>query len=70
MSQRLELILDDAEMEAIQRQADGRRIPASEWVRQRLFELRQGRPAKSAEEKLRAIRQAASHSFPTADIEQ
>ena len=70
MSRRLELILDDAELEDIQRKARERQISASEWVRQTLFELRPGKPAKSAEEKLRAIRKAASHNFPTADIEQ
>jgi hypothetical protein len=70
MSRRLELILDDAELEDIQRMARERRISASEWVRQTLFEIRPGKPAKSPEEKLTAIRQAASHSFPTADIEQ
>ena len=45
MSRRLELILDDAELEDIQRKAREQQISASEWVRQTLFELRPGKPA-------------------------
>jgi hypothetical protein len=65
MSCRLELILDDAELEDIQRRARERQMSAAGWVRQTLREVRGRGPARSAEEKLSAVRRAAAHSFPT-----
>jgi hypothetical protein len=70
MSQRLELILDDSELEDIQRIARERQMSAAEWARRALREVRHRVPSKSPEEKLNALRRAAEHSFPTADIDQ
>lgn len=47
---------------------DGLRLP--EWVRLHLREARRHGPAKTAEQKLQAIRVATSYSFPTGDIDQ
>lgn len=42
----------------------------SEWVRHALRRARRSEPAFEAGRKLEAIRAAARHEFPTADIEQ
>jgi hypothetical protein len=70
MSQRLELILDDSELEDIQRLARERQMSAAEWVRGTLRAVRQRVPSKSSTEKLNAVRRAVKHSFPTVDIDQ
>ena len=63
-------MLEDSELEEIQRMAHERRMSTTDWVRQTLQEARRRGHSKSPEEKLKALRLAASHSFPTADIEQ
>ena len=46
-------------------------MTTAEWVRQALRTARQGAaPAAGATAKLRAVRAAARHAFPTADIDQ
>ncbi len=68
MTKRLQVLLDEEEYEEIQGVARRQRMTLAEWVRQAL------RKAKSdgddnVEAKLRAIAEAARHSFPTADID-
>ena len=46
------------------------RLTVSEWVRQTLREARRRQPGRDAGRKLQAIRAAASHAFPTTDIDQ
>ena len=41
----------------------------AEWVRQALAHARRREPLGDVEKKLAAIRAAAKHEFPTADIE-
>lgn len=70
MSKRLQVLLDEQELEEIQRIARGQRTTVAEWVRQALRSARQQEPLGDAGRKLEAVRVAAVHSFPTGDIDQ
>jgi hypothetical protein len=70
MSRRLQVILDDVELEEIQRAAERAELTLSEWVRRALREARGRQPSRSEEAKLEAVRAASAHRFPTADIER
>jgi hypothetical protein len=70
MSIRLQVVLSAAELREIQKAARRDRLTVSEWVRQTLREARRRQPGRDAGRKLQAIRAAASHAFPTADIDQ
>lgn len=70
MSKRLQVLLPDKEMSDIQRLAKRESLTVGEWVRRALREARSIRPAAAPEVKLKAVRRAVTHSFPTAGIEQ
>ena len=70
MSKRLQVLLPDQEMSEIQRLAKRDRVSVGEWVRRTLREARMSRSGIPPEAKLKAVRRAASYSFPTADVEQ
>ena len=62
------MVLDEAELHEIRRAARRDRLTVSEWVRRCLREARRRQPARDADRKVQAIRAAARHEFPTADI--
>jgi hypothetical protein len=68
MSKRLQVLLDEAEFRDLQRVARSERVTVAEWVRQTLREARRRVPAGDPARKVAAIRAAARHEFPTADI--
>lgn len=70
MSKRLQVLLQDAEMEEIRQIARRHRLTVGEWVRQALRATRNQEPAVAAAGKLKAVRKAAEHSFPSADIRE
>ncbi|MDJ0863411.1 MAG: antitoxin [Gammaproteobacteria bacterium] len=70
MSKRLQVILDDAEMNEIRRIAQRRQLTVAEWVRQALRAARREEPEADAGKKLKVVRAASRHSFPTADVDQ
>jgi hypothetical protein len=70
VTKRLEVLLDDGELREIQRLARAQRLTVAEWVRQALRAARQRQPSGDVQKKLSAIRAAARHDFPTADIDQ
>ena len=70
MSTRLQVLLEETEMEEIRRQARRHNLTVAEWVRQALRERRRQESAKDSPEKLRIVRKAVEHSFPTGDIGQ
>lgn len=70
MSKRLQVILEDREMKEIRTLARRRRITVAEWVRGALRAAKAEEPAADPLRKLRALRAATAHSFPTADIEE
>jgi len=70
MSKRLQVLLPDSEMQEIRRIARRHRLTVGEWVRQVLRAAQDRQPAADPGVKLKAARQAAEGSFPTAEIEQ
>jgi hypothetical protein len=70
MTKRLQVLLEDAELREIQRAARRRRMTVSEWVRMGLRHARASEGARDVQAKLDAIRRAATHDYPTGDIEQ
>jgi hypothetical protein len=70
MSKRLQVILDDEELLEIQRIAELKQMTVAEWVRQTLRAARKGESTGDPTSKLAAIRAAARHSFPTADVDE
>jgi hypothetical protein len=69
MSRRLQVVLDDAEFDAIRDVASREGVTVSEWVRRVLSSARRQQPAGDQARKLAAVRAAARHRFPTADID-
>jgi hypothetical protein len=67
---RLQVLLPEDELSAIQRLAKDERLTVGEWVRRALRAAREGRPSIGPEAKLKAIRSATSYSFPAPDIDQ
>jgi hypothetical protein len=70
VTKRLQVLLDDGELREIQRLARAQRLTVAEWVRQALRAARRRQPSGDLQKKLSAIRTAARHDFPTADIAQ
>jgi hypothetical protein len=69
MSIRLQVVLEEPELREIQQAARRERLTVSEWVRRCLRDARRRRPGRDAGRKLQAIRAAARHALPTADID-
>ena len=70
MSKRLQVILDDTEMAQIREMAARRNLTVAAWVRQALRAAGYREPSRGAEKRIAAIRAAAKHSFPTAEIDE
>lgn len=70
MNKRLQVLVDEEELEEIRRVAEARHMTVAEWVRNAMREERRREPSTSPERKIAAIRAAAEHRFPTADVEQ
>ena len=64
------MVFDDAEYRQLRRVAERKGLSVSEWVRQAIRAAARAQPATSKEAKLAAIRSAARHRFPTADIDR
>lgn len=70
MSKRLQVLLKDPEYLEIQEAARSRDMSVAEWVRQALSLVRRSESSGSLGKKLDAIRTAARHGYPTADIDR
>jgi hypothetical protein len=70
MSTRLQVVVDEVELEQYQQAAREQGMTVSEWVRQTLRHARQQSASGDVAGKLAAIRRGALHEFPTADIDQ
>lgn len=70
MSKRLQVLLGEEEFEQIRALAAREGLTVSEWVRQVLRRVRREHPSGDQARKLAAVRAAARHEFPTADIER
>ena len=62
--------MDDEEYREIQQVAERKQLTVSEWVRWALRRARREEPSVRAGQKLDAVREAARHEYPTADIDQ
>jgi hypothetical protein len=69
MTKRLQVLFEDDELREIQRLARRQRMTTAEWVRRSLRSAREAEGGADVGQKLAAVRAAASHAFPTADID-
>ena len=70
MSKRLQVLLDERELRAVQRVARASHLTVAEWVRQTLRTAYQREPTQPTARKLAALERASKHSFPTGDIDE
>jgi hypothetical protein len=70
MSKRLQVLMDDEELERIQGTAELEGMTVADWVRQALKRALQERPERARDLKIAAVRAGIGHSFPTSDIDQ
>jgi hypothetical protein len=70
MSERLQVMLDDADMKEIRAIARRKGMTVAAWVRRAIQAAKADKSGDDSQRKLRALRVATSHSFPTADIEE
>ena len=70
MSKRLQVLIPDEELVEIQNLATREQLTVGEYVRRTLRTARENKPVIDAESKLKVVREAVKHSFPTADIDQ
>ena len=70
MSKRLQVLLQEKELEEIRQSARRQRMTTAEWVRQALRAARRAEPRASTRRKLEVIRAAARHAFPAPDIDR
>lgn len=66
----MQVLLDAEEWEQLQQIARRHHTTVSDWVRRTLRHAREREPGADLDTKVRAIRTAVHHEFPTADIEQ
>jgi len=64
MSKRLQVLLDERDLDEIRGLAERERLTVADWVRRALDEAPCGDPA----EKVASIRAAARHAFPAGDV--
>lgn len=70
MAKRMQVLIDDPEYRQIRRLARQRGMTLAEWVRQALRVAAREEPLGDRDKKLAVVREAATHGYPTADIEQ
>ena len=70
MSTRLQVLLEEEELRELRDAAGREGLTLSAWVRRTLHEARRRQPHGDLANKLAAVRTAAGHDFPTADIDQ
>ncbi len=70
MTKRLQVLLEDDELAEIQALAKRRRQTTAAFVREALRRAREAAEYPAPEAKLRAVREAATHAYPVADIDE
>lgn len=70
MSQILQVLVTDQEMQEIRKQAEMEGLPVGKYVRRTLGDAAARRTSRDAAAKIAAIRKATLHSFPTVDIDE
>lgn len=69
MSKRLQVVVDEADLERYERSAQAARLTLSAWARQAMNTAEREMSSGDVEVKLAAIRKAASYSFPVSDVD-
>jgi hypothetical protein len=69
MTKRLQVLMDDDELEAIQEVARKHHQTTAAWVRDALRRAREETVDPEAVRKLRAVREASTFTYPVADID-
>ena len=69
MTKRLQVLLDDDELADIRELARRRHQTTAAWVRDALRTARDSSYGADSGRKLRAVREAAEHAYPTGEIE-
>ncbi len=69
MSKRLQVVVDDDELQAYEESASALGLTLSGWVRQSLRSAHQQVSGGDIDTKLAAVRRAFTHSFPAPDID-
>lgn len=70
MSMRLQVVLDEAEVELIRRIAAAQHRTVSDWVREALRAARREYPTAEAGRKVQVVREAITHAYPTGNIDE
>jgi hypothetical protein len=70
MTKRLQVLLEDAEYEALQAAAAARGVSVAAWVRRALVAARRRESSGDVDRKLDAIRTAVRHTGPTGQVER
>jgi Ribbon-helix-helix protein, copG family len=68
MTKRLQVLLDDDDLAEIQQLARRRHQTTAAWVREALRAARDTSAYPETGRKLRAVREAAAHAYPIAEI--
>ena len=69
MSQRLQVLFDEEELDEIRAVARRNRMTVAEWVRQTLRAALRQQPRDRIARKLAVVEASAEHQFPTAGID-
>ena len=67
---RMQVLIEESEYRRITRVAKRQGMTLAEWVRQALRTAYREEPLGDGHKKLAAVRTAAMHEYPTADIDQ
>jgi hypothetical protein len=70
MSVRLQVVLDDDELDRIQKLARRHHMTTAAWVRQVLRKALRGEPGAEVRNKLASVRAALDHEYPAPDIDK
>jgi 16S rRNA U516 pseudouridylate synthase RsuA-like enzyme len=70
MTKHLQVTLSDGEMHEIRAIARRNGMTVAAWVRRAIQAAKADEPPADPQRKLRALRVATAHSFPTADIDE
>ncbi len=62
--------MDDGELKGFRAAAEAEHLTLSDWVRRALREAAAQRSTAKPDDRIEAIRRAATHAFPAPDVEQ
>ena len=70
MSKRMQVLVDEPDLERFQQICRQRGLTLAAWVRQTLREAAREESVGPVDERLQALRRAAEHEFPATDVDQ